>query len=119
MKLYFIYYFHIIKSQPLLLCGPSGYKSKLANDVLPGARIINLYPEIYNSQLIGNVSLLVNYQTKEYYLEQICKICRKEEELKDLKEDLKKYYEEKKKEAIQAKEKKIKQENIQQKQKKK
>lgn len=49
--------------------GPSWYKSKLVNDILPGARVINLCPEIPNSQLIGNVTLLVNYQTKEYYLE--------------------------------------------------
>ena len=115
--LFYILFSHY--KEPLLLCGPSGYKSKLAKDILPGARVINLYPEISNSQLIGNVTLLVNYQTKEYYLEQICKICKKEEELKDLKDDLKGYYEEKKKEAMQIKEKKIKKENIQQKQKKK
>ena len=42
------------------------------------------------------MSLLVNYQTKGYYLEQICKICKKEEKLKDLKNELKDYYIEKK-----------------------
>ena len=85
--------------EPLLLCGPSGYKSKLAKIISPAASIINFYPEISNSQLIGNVSIVINYKAKEYYLEQICKICKIEKlsKLKDkLKEQLKDYYEEKK-----------------------
>ena len=97
--LFYILFSHY--KEPLLLCGPSGYKSKLAKDISPDACVINFYPEISNAQLIGNVSLYVNYQAKEYYLEQICKICKKEESLIKLKKDLKKYYEEKKKEATQ------------------
>ena len=92
--LFYVLFSHY--KEPLLLCGPSGYKSKLAKDISPGACVINFYPEISNAQLIGNVSLVVNYQAKEYYLEQICKICKKEEEIKDLKEQLKEYYQEKK-----------------------
>ena len=102
--LFYVLFSHY--KEPLLLCGPSGYKSKLAKDISPNACIINFYPEISNAQLIGSTSLVANYQAKEYYLEQICKICKKEEKLKDLKEDLKDYYKEKKKEAIQKKEKK-------------
>ena len=104
--LFYILFSHY--KEPLLLCGPSGYKSKLAKDISPDACIINFYPEISNAQLIGNVSLVVNYQAKEYYLEQICRICKKEGELRELKKDLKKYYEEKKKEAIQKREKRFK-----------
>ena len=104
--LFYILFSHY--KEPLLLCGPSGYKSKLAKDISPGACVINFYPEISNAQLIGNVSLVVNYQAKEYYLEQICKICKKEGKLKDLKEQLKEYYLEKKKEAFQIREKKLK-----------
>ena len=104
--LFYVLFSHY--KEPLLLCGPSGYKSKLAKDISPGACVINFYPEISNAQLIGNVSLVVNYQAKEYYLEQICKICKKEEKLKDLKEELQDYYKEKKKEAIQIREKKAK-----------
>ena len=102
--LFYVLFSHF--KEPLLLCGPSGYKSKLAKDISPGASVINFYPEISNAQLIGNVSLVTNYQAKEYYLEQICKICKKEEKLKDLKNELKDYYIEKKKEAIQKREKK-------------
>ena len=68
--LFYILFSHY--KEPLLLCGPSGYKSKLAKDISPDACVINFYPEISNAQLIGNVSLYVNYQAKEYYLEQIC-----------------------------------------------
>ena len=71
------------------------YKSILAKNIT-GVSVINFYPEISNTQIIGNVSLVVNYQTKGYYLEQICKICKKEEKLKDLKNELKDYYIEKK-----------------------
>lgn len=73
--LFYVLFSH--HKEPLLLCGPSGYKSKLAKDISPGACVINFYPEISNAQLIGNVSLVVNYQAKEYYLEQICKICKR------------------------------------------
>ena len=73
--LFYVLFSHY--KEPLLLCGPSGYKSKLARDISPEACVINFYPEISNSELIGNVSLLVNYQAKEYYLEQICKICKR------------------------------------------
>ena len=104
--LFYILFSHY--KEPLLLCGPSGYKSKLAKDISPSACTINFYPEISNSQLIGSTSLVINYQAKEYYLEQICKICKKEEKLKDLKEDLQDYYKEKKKESIQIREKKAK-----------
>ena len=55
--------------EPLLLCGPSRYKSKLAKDISPKAYVINFYPEISNVQLKGNVFLMANYQAKEYYLE--------------------------------------------------
>ena len=109
--LFYISFSHY--KEPLLLCGPSGYKSRLAKIISPAASIINFYPDISNSQLIGNVSLVTNYQAKEYYLEQICKICKNENEklneIKDkLKEQLKDYYEEKKKEAIEIREKKLK-----------
>ena len=82
-SLFYVLFSHY--KEPLLLCGPSGYKSKLAKDISPGACVINFYPEISNAQLIGNVSLVVNYQAKEYYIEEICKI---EEKLKELKENL-------------------------------
>ena len=74
--LFYILFSHY--KEPLLLCGPSGYKSKLAKDISPSASTINFYPEISNAQLIGSTSLVINYQAKEYYLEQICKICKKE-----------------------------------------
>ena len=100
--------------EPILLCGPSGYKSKLAKDILPDASSINFYPEISNSELIGNISLLSTYQSKEYYLKQICKICKSEEKLEDLRKELRQYYIEKEKDVTQKKEK-----NIREKRKKK
>ena len=108
-------FFYILFShykEPLLLCGPSGYKSKLAKDISSSDSVINFYPEISNSQLIGNVSLVTNYQAKEYYLEQICKICNKEQKLQELKDKLNDYYEEKKKEAIRIREKKLREQRM-------
>ena len=64
----------------------------MAKDILPGATVINFYPEISNSNLIGYNSLVANYLAKEYYLEQICKICKREDKFIDLKTNLKEYY---------------------------
>ena len=105
-SIFYVLFFHY--KEPLLLCGPSGYKSKLAKDISPGASVINFYPEISNSHLIGHTSLVVNYLAKEYYIEQICKICKRDDAFIDLKNELKEYYDEKIKEAIQKKEKQIK-----------
>lgn len=73
--LFYVLFSHY--KEPLFLCGPSGYKSKLASDISLGACVINFYPEISNAQLIRNVSLVVNYQAKEYFLEQISKFIKK------------------------------------------
>ena len=105
-SIFYILFSHY--KEPLLLCGPSGYKSKLAKDISPGASVINFYPEISNSHLIGHTSLVVNYLAKEYYIEQICKICKRDDAFIDLKKELKEYYDEKIKEAIQKKEKQLK-----------
>lgn len=105
-SLFYVLFSHY--KEPLLLSSPSDYKSKIAKDISPEACAINFYPEISNSQLIGNVSLLVNRQAKEYYLEQICKICKREDKLMELKKELVDYINEKKKEVIQKKEKEIK-----------
>ena len=42
--LFYILFSHF--KEPLLLCGPSGYKSKLAKSISPDASEINLFPEI-------------------------------------------------------------------------
>ena len=65
--LFYILFSHF--KEPLLLCRPTGYKSKLAKTIYLDACEINLFPEISNSQLIGAVSLVANYQAKDYYLE--------------------------------------------------
>ena len=101
-SIFYILFSHY--KEPLLLCGPSGYKSKLAKDISPGASVINFYPEISNSHLIGHTSLVVNYLAKEYYIEQICKICKRDDAFIDLKNELNEYYDEKITEAIQKKE---------------
>ena len=101
-SLFYVLFSHY--KEPILLCGPSGYKSKLAMDILPDANSINFYPEISNSELIGSISLLSTYQSKEYFLEQICKIC-KSEEFEDLRKELRQYFIEKEKDITKKKEK--------------
>ena len=84
--------------EPINLCGPSSYKTFLAQKLAIGAPVLNLYPESSIGQLLGNVALVNNMNAKIYYLEEILKICGKEEKIKDYKEIITQYYEIKNKE---------------------
>ena len=90
--------------EPLNFCGPSSYKTFLAQKFLIGAPVLNLYPETTIGQLLGSVSLVNNIDAKTYYLEEILKIIGKEENMKDYKENIRKYFEEKNKEELLDKE---------------
>ena len=57
--------------EPLNFCGPSSYKTFLAQKFLIGAPVLNLYPETTIGQLLGSVSLVNNIDAKTYYLEEI------------------------------------------------
>ena len=93
---YFAKFAHF--KEPINFCGPSSYKTFLAQKFLLGAPVLNLYPETSIGQLLGSVSLVNNIDAKIYYLEEILKITGNEEKLKDYKENLMKYFQEKGKE---------------------
>ena len=61
--------------EPLLICGPSGYKTFLAKKININSKVIDLYPETSISQLLGSTHIRDNFNAKKYYLKQILTIC--------------------------------------------
>ena len=84
--------------EPINFCGPSSYKTFLAQKFAIGAPVLNLYPETSIGQLLGSVALVNNIDAKIYFLEEILKICGNEEKIMEYKLIIQKYFEEKKKE---------------------
>ena len=83
--------------EPLLLFGPSGYKSFLASKITHGRKSINLYSETSLSQLLGTTCIRKTLNAKKYYLKEIlsiCKISKEDKKYKDLEDSLEKYIEE-------------------------
>ncbi|KAK8886006.1 hypothetical protein M9Y10_041465 [Tritrichomonas musculus] len=60
--------------EPILISGNSGFKTFLASLVLPSTPIIALHQDTNISQLLGSIVLLNSKRSKEFYLEQFCKI---------------------------------------------
>ena len=61
--------------EPLLIYGPSGYKTFLAKKLCSNPNPINLYPETSLSQLLGSTHIRDSFNAKKYYLKEICLIC--------------------------------------------
>ena len=78
--------------EPLLIWGPSGYKTFLSKKISKNDNVINLYPETSLSQLLGSTHIRDNLNAKKYYLKEILSICDKTEEYKNLEEMLEKYF---------------------------
>lgn len=73
----------------LLFCGPSGHKTFIAKKISSkDTPILNLYQETSISQLLGSVILTNNFKAKEFYLEEILKICYSTSKLKEFKQKL-------------------------------
>ena len=60
--------------EPLLISGNSSYKTFLASLILPNAQIVSLYQGSLVNPLLGSTVLLNNRRSKEFYLEQFCRI---------------------------------------------
>ena len=60
--------------EPILLTGPTGYKTFLAQQFLPGIEPINLNPETTVEQLLGSPMFLYKSQAKDFYLSNLCMI---------------------------------------------
>ena len=84
--------------EPINFCGPSSYKTFIAQKFAIGAPVLNLYPETSIGQLLGSVALVNNIDAKMYFLEEILKICGKEEKIMEYKKIIQEYFEKKKKE---------------------
>ena len=77
------------KNEPLLLLGPTGYKSFLCKILLPNnSSVINLYNETSLSQLLGSITLTDSLNSKYFYLSKILEICQKSDEIEKLSENI-------------------------------
>lgn len=77
--------------EPLLICGPSGYKTYLAEILSKNSNVINLYPETSLSQLLGSTHIRDNLTAKKYYLKEILLICGCISDYKELEKSLELY----------------------------
>ena len=62
--------------EPILLIGPSGYKTFLAQKFLSNAKTITLNQESSVEQLLGSSSFFSKSEVKDFYLRLIVLICR-------------------------------------------
>ena len=74
--------------EPILLIGPSGYKTFLAQKFMPNAKTITLNQESSVEQLLGSSSFFSKSEVKDFYLRLIMLIC-KSNQYKYLSENLK------------------------------
>ena len=80
--------------EPLLICGPTGYKTFLAKIISHQQKIINLYQETSLSQLLGSTRIRDNINAKKYYLKEILSICKCKQKYKQLEKTLEQYFKE-------------------------
>ena len=78
--------------EPLLICGPSGYKTFLAKKISHNSKVINIYPETSLSQLLGSTRIRDNISAKKYYLKEILSICNCKEDYKEYEKLLEDYF---------------------------
>ncbi|KAK8854131.1 hypothetical protein M9Y10_016685 [Tritrichomonas musculus] len=62
-------------SEPIILIGPTGYKTFISKIFLQKAKVIALSQETSVSQLIGSSVILTKTEAKHFYLDLICRIC--------------------------------------------
>ena len=74
------------EDEPILLTGPSGFKSFLAKKILSQDDIISLNQESSIEQLLGSPLFLTNIEAKKFYIYYICLICQSNNYLDYIKE---------------------------------
>ena len=62
-------------TEPILLMGPSGFKTFLSQLFLKSAKIITLNQESTVQQLLGSSAFLSKDESKIFYIKYICKVC--------------------------------------------
>ena len=72
--------------EPILLMGNSGFKTFLAKTILDNAKDISLNQETNVAQLLGSSVFLTKSEAKLFYIEYICKIIQKDNEIFKLRE---------------------------------
>jgi hypothetical protein len=74
--------------EPILLVGPSSFKTFLASHILKTAPILVVHSETSISQLLGSIMLVNSKRSKEFYLDQFCKIIKNTSCFSDLLSEL-------------------------------
>lgn len=73
-------------TQPILLIGPSGYKTYLVQLLINDVKIITLNEESSIDALLGSTGFFNLEEVKAFYLSIICDICLKHQKLAYLKQ---------------------------------
>ena len=63
------------EDEPILIFGPSGFKTYISKCFLSQPKVISLNPESTISQLLGSSAFLVESEAKTFYLDYLCKLC--------------------------------------------
>ena len=63
------------EKEPILIFGPSGYKTYISKLFLYGYKLISLNSESTISQLLGSTTFLSESEAKIFYLDYLCKLC--------------------------------------------
>ena len=63
------------EDEPILIFGPSGFKTYISKLFLSQPKVISLNPESTISQLLGSSAFLVESEAKTFYLDYLCKLC--------------------------------------------
>jgi hypothetical protein len=74
--IYFLLLSH--HKEPILISGPSGFKTFLASQMLPRAPVLFLHSETSITQLLGSIILMNSMQSRVYYLEHFCFITKQD-----------------------------------------
>ena len=87
-SLFYCLFCHI--NEPILLLGPSGYKTFLSKLLLPkNSAVINLNNETSLNQLLGSITLTNTLNAKFFYLNKILEISHKKDCIKEMSEYIK------------------------------
>ena len=74
------------EEEPIIIFGPSGYKTYISKLFLSRSKVISLNPESTISQLLGTSAFFVEKEVKIFYLNYLCKLCHGNEGKKIFKE---------------------------------
>ena len=70
------------EEEPIIIFGPSGYKTYISKLFLTQPKVISLNPESTINQLLGSSAFFLEKEAKKFYLDYLCKLCKGNERIK-------------------------------------